>query len=207
LKNIFLEEILKSNKFCITFAQKLNKMKHKVLLIIGFISLFTVSCKNEKSTESLEVVAPDAKDNIFRVTLKVIASKDDDFALFYTEDGSINFFDVKPIWQGVKGRETEQEVVFQLPEGVYPTQLRFDLGLNKEQSDIVIKGVKFSYNDNEFNANGAEFFNYFRADENQCTADPMTGIIKAKLVNGERKGPSLYPHQDVLGAKLPELAQ
>jgi hypothetical protein len=207
LKNIFLGEILKSNNFCITFAQNFNKMKLKTLLIIGIISLFTIGCKNEKTSESLEVVAPETKDNIFRVTLKVIASKDDDFALFYTEDGSINFFDVKPVWQGVKGSETEQEVMFQLPDGVYPTQLRFDLGLNKDQSDIIIKGVKFSYNDKEFVANGAEFFNYFRADENQCTADPLTGVIKANVVNGERKGPSLYPHQDILGAKLPELAQ
>lgn len=183
-------------------------MRLKKFLIIGFISLFALSCKNDKAAESLDVVAPEeTKDNFFRVTLKAIVTKNDDFALYYTEDGSINFFDVKPIWQGVTGSETEQEIVFQLPEGVYPTQLRFDLGLNKEQSDIVIKGVKFSYKGNEFNANGAEFFNYFRADENQCTADPMTGVVKALVVNGERKGPSLYPHQDILGAKLSELAQ
>jgi hypothetical protein len=171
------------------------------------ITVFFTGCKDDKSVDSLDVVKPEVVDNSFKVTLKVIVKKNDDFALYFTEDGSINFFDVKPIWQGVKGSDSEQDVSFTLPEDAYPTQFRFDLGLKQDQEDIVIKGVKMTYQGKTFEANGARFFQFFRADENQCTADVATGTIKAVVKDGVRKGPSLYPHQTILGPELLKLAK
>ena len=186
--------------------QKKYKMKTKFIAALFLLTNLLVGCKDEKSVDNLEVVNNETTvENFVKINLKVIVKKKDDFALYFTEDGSINFFDVKPIWQGVKASDTEQEVVFSLPEGVYPTQLRFDLGLNKEQEDIIIKGLKITYKGKIFEANGPEFFTYFRADENQCTADVFTGTIKAVVKDGLRKGPSIYPHQAILGKKLETL--
>jgi hypothetical protein len=183
-------------------------MKTRIILSILLVTVFFTGCKNDKSVDSLEVVKPEIVDNSFKVILKVIVKKDDDFALFYTEDGTINFFDVKPLWLGVKGSETEQDVTFTLPDGVYPTQFRFDMGLKKDQDDIVIKGVKMTYQGKVFDASGPRFFQFFRADENLCTADVATGTIKAILKEGSNvKTSSIYPQQDILGPELVKLAK
>jgi hypothetical protein len=180
-------------------------MKAKFVLLIVLFSSILIGCKDEKSVDNLEVVKHEVADDLFRVTLKVIVKKQDDFALFYTEDGSVNFFDVKPIWQGVKSSDVEQDVTFVLPQDVYPSQLRFDLGLKEDQEDIVLKGVKMTYKGNVFEAYGTEFFTYFRADENQCKIDPSSGLVTANVENGKRKVPSIYPHQAILGQKLENL--
>jgi hypothetical protein len=182
-------------------------MKTKIILSLLLVTVFFTGCKDDKSVESLDVIKPEVVDNSFKVTLKVIVKKNDDFALYFTEDGSTNFFDVKPIWQAVKGSETEQDITYTLPEEVYPTQFRFDLGMKQDQEDIVIKGVKMTYKGKTFEANGIKFFQFFRADENQCTADVNTGLIKAVVKDGQRKMPSIYPHQDILGPELIKLGK
>lgn len=183
-------------------------MKTRIILSLLLITVFFTGCKDEKSIDNLETVTPEKiVDNGFKFTLKVIVKKDDDFALYYTEDGSIDFTKVQPIWQGVKGSENEQEITYTLPEDVYPTQFRIDLGMKQNQEDIIIKGVKMDYKGKTFQANGPQFFQFFRADENQCTADVATGTIKAVVKDGVRKQPSIYPHQDILGPELTKLAK
>ncbi len=180
--------------------------KIKALLIIMLINLFS-SCKDGKSVDELNVIKSEVEDNLYRVSLKVIVKKQDDFALFYTEDGSVNFFGIKPLWVAVNGSETEQDVNFILPEGVYPNQLRFDLGLKENQENIIIKGLKVTYKDQIFETYGSDFFNYFRADENQCKVNQSTGEVISNIENGKRKVPSIYPHQDILGKKLENLGK
>jgi hypothetical protein len=176
----------------------------KTKLIFGLLILTTlfVGCKNEKSVDDLEVKSNEVVDNTFKITLKAIVKKQDDFALFFTQDGSINFFAVKPMWQGVKASETEQDIVFTLPPDSYPTQIRFDLGLKADQGDVIIKGIKMTCKGKVFEANGPSFFTYFRAAEAQCTADASTGTVKSIVTkDGTRICPSLYP----LEALKPEL--
>ena len=175
-----------------------------VILIVLFLSVF-IGCKEDKPVDNLEVVKNETVDDLFRVTLSVIVKKQDDFALYYTEDGTVNFFEIEPIWKPVSASNIEQEITFTLPEDVYPSQLRFDLGLKEDQEDIVIKGVKITYKGNVFEAYGTEFFTYFRADENQCKIDPSSGLVTANVENGKRKVPSIYPHQAILGQKLENL--
>jgi hypothetical protein len=184
-------------------VKNLKKMKTRIILSILLVTVFFTGCKNDKSVDSLEVVTPEVVDNTFKVTLKVIVKKDDDFALFFTEDGSINFKD-DPIWHGVKGSESLQDVVFELPEGSYPTQLRMDLGIKKDQEDITLKSVKMEYKGKTREIVGAELINFFRADDSKCTFDPATGLIKAV---GPTKAPSLYPQEANLGPEIAKLAK
>jgi hypothetical protein len=178
-------------------------MKTKLILLL-LISITTFSsCKNDKSETKNNEDTSEVISNNFKVTLKLIIKKDDDFALFFTEDGSINFKD-DPIWHGVKGSESLQDVVFELPEGSYPTQLRMDLGIKKDQEDITLKSVKMEYKGKTREIVGAELINFFRADDSKCTFDPATGLIKAV---GPTKAPSLYPQEANLGPEIAKLAK
>ncbi|MGC4040940.1 MAG: hypothetical protein QM710_09215 [Flavobacterium sp.] len=170
-------------------------MKIKSILAIVSAVLF-LGCKDGKT----EAVA--AKK--FRVTLDVIANKDDDFCLLYTTDGTINFTD-KVVWQHVKANSSQQQVVFDLPENVKPTQLRIDVGFNKEQEEVVLKGILLENNGNKKEIKGQEIRMLFRPDESKCTYDSATGAIKAVVKDGQKQVPSMYPQEANLGPVLKKL--
>jgi len=180
-------------------------MKAKNILPILLVTVFFIGCKNDKSADNSAVEKPEVVDNSFKVTVNVIVKKDDDFALFYTEDGSTDFKE-EPIWQGVKGNENEQQIKYSLPQDVFPTELRLDFGLKKDQEDIVLKSLVLEYQGKTKLIAGPELGKYFRADENKCSFDPNTGIIKAVVKNGEKQSPSLYPHETVLKPEIQKLA-
>ena len=175
------------------------------MLFLLFTTLF-IGCKDEKSVDSLDVVKPEIVDNSFKVTLDVVVKKDDDLSLFYTEDGSIDFKS-EPIWIGIKGSNVSQKVVYTLPEGVYPTQIRLDFGMNKAQEDITLNSVTMEYKGKSKRIGCPEFVSLFRADDSKCSFDPLTGLIKAKVVDGIRRYPSLYPHESMLGPEIIKLAK
>jgi len=180
-------------------------MKTRIILAILLVAVIFTGCKNDKSVDSLEVVTPEVVDNSFKVSLNVIVKKDDDFALFYTEDGTTNFTDA-PIWQGVKGNEGTQEVKYTLPDGVFPTELRLDFGLKKDQEDITLKSVTLEYKGKKKVIVGADLITFFRADDNKCTFDPNTGVIKAIVKDGQKQSPSLYPQEANLKPEIEKLA-
>lgn len=180
-------------------------MKTRIILSILLIAVFFTACKNDKSKGSPDGDKPEEVATVFKVTLKVIVKKEDDFCLLYTQDGSTNFKD-EVVWQHFKGSENEQQVVFVLPEDVYPSQLRFDLGIKENQEDIVLKGVVCEYKGNKKEVYGNELGLLFRPDESKCTFDVTTGIIKAISKEGIRQIPSLYPQEANLGPILQKLA-
>lgn len=182
-------------------------MKNKFLLL-SFSCFFTIffSCKNETPIDELEVVKPEAVNvgtNIFKVTLNVIVKKDDDFALFYTTDGTTDF-KIAPIWQAIKGNSDVQQIKYNLPQDIFPTQLRLDFGLKQNQEDIELKSVVLEYKDKKREISGAELAVFFRADNNKCSFDGT--MIKAIVKAGVKESPSLYPQEAILGPELKKLA-
>jgi len=179
-------------------------MKTKIIATVILLTTLFIGCKDEKAIDSLEVVKTEV-DNSFKVTVNVIVKKDDDFSLFYTEDGTIDFKG-EPIWTGVKGSEAVQPIKYTLPQDVYPTELRLDFGLKKDQEDITLKSVVLEYKGKTREISGSELVNFFRADENKCTFEPNTGVIKAVVKDGVRQYPSLYPIESNLGPEIKKLA-
>jgi hypothetical protein len=179
--------------------------KIQTFLFVLLITLAFASCKNKKSIDSLELVTPVLVDNNFKVTLNVIVKKDDTFSLFYTIDGSTDFSNIAPIWKAIKGEQNEQSLKYTLPENVYPTQLRFDFGLEKEQEDIILRSVILEYKDKKKEINGPQLVYFFRADDSKCVFDASTGLIKALIKNGIKENPSLYPQEVNLGPELKNL--
>lgn len=180
------------------------KNKFSALLFSCFI-LLLFGCKDEKSIDSLEVVKPTVEESsFFKISLNVILKKDDDFALFYTTDGSTDF-KIDPMWQGIKGNSETQQINYTLPAKVFPTQLRMDFGLKQDQEEIILKSVILEYKDKKREIAGAELANFFRADENKCSFDATSGVIKAVVKEGKKQSPSLYPQEAFLGPELKKL--
>ncbi len=180
-------------------------MKTKSILLL-FLGVIFFSCKNDNKENTNQEPGIEAQANIFKVTVSAIAKKDDDFCLLYTEDGTINFKDGS-VWQNLKGNENEQQVVFNLPKDAFPTQLRVDFGINKDQEDIVLKAIIMEYNGKKKEIRGEELRLLFRPDESKCTFDPASGIIKAIVKDGQKQSPSFYPQELNLGPELLKLSK
>ncbi len=183
-------------QFDIDLQKKPKKMRNKVLIISMLLTTFFLSCKDEKKTESNTAV----KEN-FSVELDVIASKKDDFALYYTEDNTINFIGEKALWSGVKGGNVQEIIKFDLSEELVPTDIRLDFGLNKEQDLIELFSVKIVYYGREFIIKGSDFFTYFiEQDAFTTEIDPAKGSIKFIIPKGNHQTPFYYPRQELLDA-------
>jgi len=181
----------------------MNTNKH--IWLILFMLTFTLSCKKDNKIESLELIQHEFTDSSFKVTLDVIVKKDDDFSLYFTDDGSIDFSQNPPIWVGVRGKETSQKVYFILPKEVRPTQLRLDFGLNQEQPDIILENVTLEFMGKSRTIGRPELVSFFRADETKCTFDHISGVIKALDNEGKKLSPSLYPHESNLFPEIDKL--
>lgn len=183
-------------------------MKTKFITLGICITCLLISCKYEKKNDSTEVVdKTEVIDNSFKVVLDVIVKDNDDFSIFYTEDGSSDFTKIPPIWLTVKGSEYSQKVLFSLPEDVIPTQLRIDFGINENQKDIILNSIEMEYMGKSKKIGCPQLVSYFRADDSKCTFDHVTGKIVAKVVDGKRQFPSLYPHETVLQPEIEKLIQ
>lgn len=181
-------------------------MKTKSILVVLFSAVLFLSCKNDKTESTKDEASKEVAESGFKVTLNVIVKQDDDFSLFFTEDGSIDFKGT-PIWIGVKGSPNVQQVVYTLPSEVFPTELRLDFGMKENQEDIVLQSVVLEYKANKKEISGAALSNFFRADENKCTFDATTGVIKAIIKDGVRQHPSLYPQEANLKPEIEKLAK
>lgn len=108
--------------------------------------------------------------------------------------------------QSVKGADGEQEIVWNLPAGVFPSQLRLDFGKNQPPQGVQVKWIKLTYRDKMVTMPGTYLFSYFRPDVNTTAANVNTGAVKGKTIDGVTQTPSLYPKEGPLGEILEYLA-
>ena len=165
------------------------KTKFITILLVAF-TLF--SCKQEKKPADADVKKEEVS-NVFQVVFELSVTKDDHFRIYYTEDGSINFNEEHCVWADIKGSPETQKVVFNLPENTIPTQIRWDLGVNKDQENMVLKSFKMSYLDKSFEAKVPMFFKYFRPNLECTTLDVEKGIVIPMKKGDKYTGPSFYP--------------
>jgi hypothetical protein len=159
-------------------------MKNKTLIAVFIAALTLISCKEEKAKE-----APVEKvDNTFYITFNLVVPKDDNFQVYYNEDGSDSFPPENYVDLAIKGSEKPQEIVFKLPENALPASLRFDLGNNKEQGEIKINDFKMKYLDKVFLAKDVSFINYFWSNE-QIEYIKDKAIAKSKPIDNQPYDP------------------
>lgn len=175
-------------------------MKTKLIILSAILSLAFVSCKNDakegKATE--EVVKQDVKEN-FSLELDVITPNKDDFSMFYTEDGTINFSGDKAVWFGVVPNAASQKVVFDLSEEILPTDIRIDFGLVQDKGDVTVERFKMSYYGKTFEAKGSDFLKYFIPNETlKADVDAAKGTIRFQKLPEKPFTPFFYPQQALL---------
>lgn len=180
-------------------------MKVKSIVLGLMLSVFLVSCKNDPKVEEGKT-NDEVVNNSFKVTLNLTIKKNDTIHLYYTEDNTINFTEESSIWTSVLGNDQPQDVVFELPQDVFPTQFRIDLGVNKENEKIGLKGVKFNYLDKSFGINEASIYNYFRVNTDNSVLDPATKELSRKDPT-IAAGPCLYPLEIPLKTEIDKLAK
>lgn len=176
-------------------------MKAKIFVATVLFAAIFVSCKDKEENKASETAAPaePAVVNHFVVDMTVIAPQKDDFAVYYTEDGTNNFKGEQAVWSGTKPEAGSQTVTFHLPEEVVPTQIRFDFGMNKDQGDITLEKFKFTYYGKTFEAIGSDFFRYFLENKDIKTeVDPAKGTITFKRNPEKYMTPYFYPNQPLI---------
>ena len=77
--------------------------------------------------------------------------------------------------------------------------------MKENQEDIYFNKITFNHLGAERVIACPEMVDFFRADDNNCSFDPATGLIKAKIVNGKRAVPSIYPQEKNLMPELQKL--
>ncbi len=178
-------------------------MKTKLFTIVTFMLVIVTGCKDKENkaenTDNGKVTAA-AKQN-FSLELEVEASKKDDFALYYTEDNSINFNPEMALWHGVSGADKKEKIVYDLSEEKIPTDIRLDFGMNKEQEKVIVYGIKISYYGNEFYFKGSDFFKYFiESKDFKTEIDVQNQSLKIFKNGSEYKTPFFYPRQELIDA-------
>lgn len=168
-------------------------MNHKILSIFAACFLI-ISCKNEgKKEEGTEIVSEQKR---MHVQMNVIQKTADNYAVYFTEDNTINFSDENTIWNEVKASPTEQTLDFYFPEAASPTHIRFDIGNKPEREDVVLNKFKLSYGDKSMEVKGADFFNYFQKNDSILTEiDQVNGSIKFLKKAGSKATPFFYPNE------------
>ena len=166
-------------------------MKDKFLILVMASLTALVSCNDKKEENKQE---SKSVNEFFSVEVEALASKADDFAMYFSEDNTSDFKDVNAVWHGIKGG-AEEKITYVLSEEKIPTHLRLDFGI-KNQDSVVIKNIKVDFFGNSFQIKGSDFFTYFIKDEQFVTkTDLAKGTLTILAKEGVYKTPYYYPTQ------------
>lgn len=160
-------------------------MKTKNVLLTLLTLVMFIACKEDKNTESEEVVMVEVPKETFNVAFDLVIKQDDSLQLYYKDESMSDWAFDKCVTSVIKGSDNTQQIKFSLPEDVLPTELRFDLGSNKDQKEIEIKNFKMEYFEKSFEVKDTLFFQYFypndQIDYNRAKAIAKPIIIDNKV--------------------------
>ena len=180
-------------------------MKAKNILLSLFVLLVLGSCKNETKKKEGDEKLAELKET-FDVNFNLIVEKDDTFQLYYTEDGTLNFSDDKSIKSVVEGSANAQDVLFKLPEGVLPTNIRLDFGDNPKQASVLVNSLKLKYLNNEFNVTKDLVPQYFYLFNEQVKYDVAKSSIIILSKPGQFYDPLMWCNES-LSQEMIKLAE
>lgn len=185
-----------SNIKLYTFAKKL-KMRTHIFVLATIFSIAFSSCKKDDSNKvsNTNESATEIKSN-FTVEINAVTDKDDDLAVYYTEDGSTNFTAEKALWGSIKAGGKGEPLIFQFPNEIIPQALRLDFGIKRkeQQGNVTLKSFKISCYNKNFEAKGSDFFTYFvKNDSIDTQIDATAGTITFKQNLKNNAAAFFYP--------------
>ena len=141
-------------------------MKKKLLSVLFISSLLAFNSCGEKKGGRNDLSETEKSENSeskgLIVTLEGVFPTNDSYQLFYSN--SEQFDEKKSIHVPVFGQTVMQKIIFEIPEGEKPQNIRLDYGSNVEQTNISIKNVEFSFNGKSFNVNNKDFYGKYFID-------------------------------------------
>ncbi len=166
--------------------------KNAIILFGALMILF--SCKKETKIDTEAITKPI---ETFKVELDLVVQEDDSLELFYKEFSDDDWKSYHVVTSPVKGSAFVQQVLFNLPENVVPSEIRLDFGTNKNQKPIAIKNFKMDYYEKSFQAKDTLFYQYFNPNE-QIKYDRKTAIATPIYTKGVTYDPLFIPREVLL---------
>ncbi len=176
----------------------------------NFIALVTIvtafiGCKDDKKpVDSLDAIKPKTESKV-QIILNMIVPEDDTFQIYYTQDGTANVKPEQMITVPVKGKDTAQDIVFNVPDDVVMTYLRIDVGENSKQGKMTMNTFTYKYYGKKFETKGNVFFQYFNPTE-QIAVDLPTSTI-TPTGKGTMYDPIFYPYLEKLSPEMDKLVK
>lgn len=154
-------------------------MKKFFFLVAALLAILSSCGKKEEVKDETLKVNP----KTFKVEIEGVFKKDDELILFW-KDKSISYFDDNhTIYQGIKGSEAPQKIVFEFQEGDIPNDIRLDISSKKEQNQITLNYIKLEQEIRSFVVSKDKFAEFFRPNE-YIRLENKTGYISTKEVDG-----------------------
>ena len=186
----------------IIFAENLNSMRINLFFYGLLISLF-ISCSDKKEPEAKREV--EVFSNTFNVIVDATVKKDDKLMLYF-QDETIGWFDDEHfVEQSVVGKGGDQKIVFSVPEGVIPTNIRLDISSVQGQEPIVIKNIILKYRDRNFVIDQANFANYFEPND-YIDFDYVSNTAKVLSKADKTYDPILLP-KEIMAREIANLTK
>lgn len=140
-------------------------MKLPILRIIFIIIVFSIiSCKNEVKTQKEEIITP-LMNKYLSITVNAKVLEDDKFQLYFSEEITGQYHPEDIVEVNVKGQDQLQNIVFNLPERIYPIKIRLDVGTRKFETPINIEEIIFSTGAKQKSFKGVELLEYFKPNK------------------------------------------
>ena len=178
-------------------------MKRLYTLLLVLVTM--VGCKDEKSkitktTTTSEAISEPEEEHVgLFLTFKAIVDYDDNFKLFFLDEGQKDINQKNSVALQVIGSEEPQEMVFFLNEGIMPEKLFLMFGNEQKQQRITFINTTISYKDEVIQFDKDKFFQFFVPNQ-FIDFDVENSIATAKEVNGKYK--PFLSSRDVLIDKM-----
>lgn len=132
----------------------INQKKNFFLfLLLIFCGQIIVSCR-QKNLEN--------EKNYFKASIDLISYKDNTIQLFYKKKADDRYFEEFSLKKRIKGSTFLQHLIFELPYGIRPKNIRIDLGENENENDsIKIENIRFQYKNCIINGDNGVYKSWF----------------------------------------------
>ncbi len=150
-------------------------MRNKLILIVTLISF---GCK-----EILHNSGTDEINDFLTVIIEAKVEQDDIFEVYYSEQIGVPYDNNSKKSIFVSGSSHKQQLVFRLPDRIYPLKLRVDLGNRSNESPIEIYSITLSTGAKKIAFSISEIADSFRANQ-FLSHESGTYVFKRTKVNG-----------------------
>ena len=153
-------------------------MRPVIFLAATFLFLNCHNAGKIKAKEEKSKIA-----DFLTVSLKTKLAEDDILEVYYSESVQAPYNNQDKLSLYVKGDSLIQNIVFRLPDRIYPMKLRIDLGSKRHETPIQLEEIVLTTGGNSRVFKFEEIKTNFRKNQ-YLEIDPESNGYVRKLING-----------------------